>query len=298
MEYNISKENWDTIISYAQAAYDIHSAEIGGMSVMVEGDDEWTLHDPVILKQEVSAGNCVLDKEALAVYYATAGEKWKKHNFRFCWWHSHHTMKAFWSGTDLTAIQEFSEGDISFALVVNLKEEYEFRVSVWKPLEVHQDVELNIGERSVDSKITEEVKALTSKPTYINTWGNKTKSTYMQNGKFRHNEMTLWNNSFGIIDDPIDIVINEVTDLCSDFITETISFSDWKREVASINREYKKYGIKVTNNLKKHELVVVSHELHGPEGLVEVDEQKYKANKGKEDKNGTDNTLSGHYLPF
>ena len=296
MDYNISKKNWDTIIGYAQTAYDIHKAEIGGMSVMVEGQDSWTLHDPVILKQEVSSGNCVLDKEALAIYYATAGEKWKKYNFRFCWWHSHHTMKAFWSGTDLTAIEEFSEGDISFALVVNLKEEYEFRVSVWKPLEVHQDVELNIGERLVNQAMIDEVKALTTKPTVGYQWGNKTKSTY------RHNEMTLWNNSYGLINEPmepLEEVIDAVHELCSDFIVEGITFSDWKRTAADINREYKKYGIKVRNNMSKAKLIEIAHELHGPDGLVEVDEKKYKATiKDKEGKNGTDNTLSGYNLPF
>ena len=33
-------------------------------------------------------------------------------------------MSAFWSGTDINAINEFSDGDLSFALVVNLKGEY------------------------------------------------------------------------------------------------------------------------------------------------------------------------------
>ena len=294
MEYNISKKNWDTIIGYAQSAYDIHKSEIGGMSVMVEGKDGWTMHDPVILKQEVSAGNCVLDKEALAIYYATAGEKWKKYNFRFCWWHSHHTMKAFWSGTDLDAIQEFHEGDISFALVVNLKEEYEFRVSVWKPLGVHQDVELNIGERLVNHQMLEEVKALTTKPTVGYKWGKKTGSTY------RHNEMTLWNESYGIVEvnEPLDEVNQIVNELCGDFIVEEVNYTEWKRNIAEVNKEYKKYGIKVKNNISKVKLIEVSHSLHGPEGLIEVDAEKYQANKDKEEKNGTNNTVSGYRLPF
>ena len=90
--------------------------------------------------------------------------KYKDNDFRFCWWHSHHTMGAFWSGTDLSSIDEYGEGesDLSFALVVNLKEEYKCRVSVWKPVEVHQDVELEIvGEKDVEIplEIVTEVKA-------------------------------------------------------------------------------------------------------------------------------------------
>ena len=90
--------------------------------------------------------------------------KYKDTNFRFCWWHSHHTMGAFWSGTDLSSIDEYGEGesDLSFALVVNLKEEYKCRISVWKPLQVHQDVELEIvGKEDVEIplEIVTEVKA-------------------------------------------------------------------------------------------------------------------------------------------
>ena len=68
-------------------------------------------------------------------------------------------MKAFWSGTDLTAIKEYSDGDFSFALVVNLDEEYKLRVSVWKPFEVHEDVDLSIitKEKKVPQRIQDEV---------------------------------------------------------------------------------------------------------------------------------------------
>ena len=150
----ITHKNWKKIQNYAQCSYDKWNAEIGGMAVMVQSPEDsekndiekgdWVLLDPVILKQEVSAGNCELDKEALAEYYGKYANKFKDFNFRFCWWHSHHNMAAFWSSTDLKAIDEFNEGDISFALVVNLKEEYKFRVSIWKPIEVHQDVEIEI----------------------------------------------------------------------------------------------------------------------------------------------------------
>ena len=43
----------------------------------------------------------------------------------FCWWHSHHTMKAFWSGTDHATIEEFAENGSVFAIVVNNKAEHE-----------------------------------------------------------------------------------------------------------------------------------------------------------------------------
>ena len=169
-EFYISQNNWNKIISYAGISYDEYKAEIGGMSVMVEDQDgDWELKDPVILKQIVTAGNTHLDKDELATYYTTTAKKYAKKNFRFCWWHSHHTMSAFWSGTDTDTIDEFSDGDFSFALVVNLKEEYKFRVSIWKPFPMHKDVELDIlcNEKKFPKKLVDEVKELCSKPESI-----------------------------------------------------------------------------------------------------------------------------------
>ena len=162
--FYVTKKNWDKILGYAEEAYNEHKSEIGGMSVMVEDKEgNWELQDPVILKQEISSGNTVLEKEALAEYYTKKAMKMKKHNFRFCWWHSHHKMNAFWSGTDITAIEEFSDGDFSFALVVNLKDEYKFRVSMWKPFEVHQDIKLNIiGGSRCTKAMAKEVEELCS----------------------------------------------------------------------------------------------------------------------------------------
>jgi len=167
--FYITQKNWDKILGYAEEAYETEKSEIGGMSVMVEDKDgDWTLEQPVILKQEITAGNTVLEKEALSRYYSKVGKKMDNKNFRFCWWHSHHTMSAFWSGTDITAINEYSDGDFSFALVVNLKGEYKFRVSVWNPVEAHQDVELEIidTKHRCTKKMKEEVKSLCTKPTY------------------------------------------------------------------------------------------------------------------------------------
>ena len=115
------------------------------MAVTIQDkDDDWEIKEPVIMKQEVGGGSCDLDKTELAEYYSKMAMKYKNKNMRFCWWHSHAKMSAFWSGTDTSTIDEYKDGDLSFALVVNVKGDYKCRVSLWKPFVVHQDVELNI----------------------------------------------------------------------------------------------------------------------------------------------------------
>jgi hypothetical protein len=189
--YYISKKDYNTIINYATAAYETMKCEIGGMSICYQDEDgDWIVADPVIIKQEVTGGTCDLDKDELANYYCKAAKKHAKRNFRFCWWHSHHTMGVFWSGTDIKGINEYSDGDLSFALVVNLKRENKFRISMWKPVVMHEDTTLQILESkgsSVPKKILDEVEELCNKPSY-------NYSSWKKDKKDDKNQSNLWDD--------------------------------------------------------------------------------------------------------
>ena len=188
--YNIEYKDWRKIQGYARSAHKLfQGAEIGGMAVMEEVEKgEWWLKTPVILKQTISGGNCSLDKEELAHYYTDVAIKRKKNKnrYRFLWWHSHHTMGAFWSGTDDKAIDEFSDGDISFALVVSWKDhpdEHILRISQWDPEEHHTDTEFNIANKPeynhIAKSIVKEVEKKCSQ--YVST----VKSTTVQGFGYR-----------------------------------------------------------------------------------------------------------------
>ena len=184
--FYIKRETWNKIIDYAKIAYQEYKAEIGGMSIIYKDKEgDWIVERPVILKQEISGSNTSIDKDELAKYYtkeaAFMQEKHPNIDYRFLWWHSHHTMDAFWSGTDHKAIEEFSDGDMSFALVVNLKEEYKFRISLWEPIKVAQDVTLNIIDKEpakLNPDMIKEVKKLCEKETpvtHVNNWTTRNK---------------------------------------------------------------------------------------------------------------------------
>jgi hypothetical protein len=168
--YNVDYKVWKKIQDYAHSAHDLfNGAEIGGMAIMEEREKgEWWLIDPIILKQEVSGGSTSLDQEELAHYYTDVAMKRKNNplRYRFLWWHSHHTMGAFWSGTDDKAIEEMSDGDFSFALVVSWKSdpnEHILRVSYWDPEEAHVDTEFDIIDQPVKKIAKSIVKEVTEK---------------------------------------------------------------------------------------------------------------------------------------
>ena len=258
--YYISKKNYDTIINYATAAYETMKAEIGGMSICYQDEDgDWVVTDPVILKQKVTGGTCDLDQDALADYYCRAAKKHGKKNFRFCWWHSHHTMGVFWSGTDIKGINEYSDGDLSFALVVNLKRENKFRASMWQPVVMHEDTTLEILENkgsSVPKKILKEVEELCEKPAYnYTTWKSKKKDDKYQSNLW-DDDTYGYNYSYGMYaEDKINTgagkevesaqffnyCYNKVSDWIDGMAQGTLTYSAYVKEVEKANKDLEKF---------------------------------------------------------
>ena len=298
MEVFIDKECWDKIINYAKAAYHTEKCEIGGMSVVTQDTDgDWLIQEPVILKQEIGGTTCDLDKEELAKYYTQMAIKYKDINFRFCWWHSHHTMSAFWSGTDLSSIDEYGEGesDLSFALVVNLKEEYKCRVSVWKPVEIHQDVELNILNNTsnivIPAEILTEVKAKCDTRSITTTYNGNAKQLSLVNtheidglnakSKYNWSNYNLLQDDLTLIDAPTQ---QETADFEAKFeyavskITEyvrQVTIGDWpirkfKKAIKETNKQLDPYGIQISELTKKdlEEFLEMNSE---PFELIETD---------------------------
>ena len=293
MEVYIDKECWDKIINYAKAAYHTEKCEIGGMSVVIQDKDgDWKIQEPVILKQEIGGTTCDLDKEELAKYYTKVALEYKWANFRFCWWHSHHTMQAFWSGTDISSIEEYGEGesDLSFALVVNLKEEYKCRVSVWKPVEIHQDVELNIlsDEEKVEIpvEILTEVKAKCETRSIISSGYSRT-----QNG---NTTLPLWDdtrnnwNKYRLLEDNLTNVCVPTQQEVANFeakyeyacmkaqeFLHQVTIGDWsmhkfKKAIRETNKQIEIYGVQI-EELNKRELQEFTEMESAPYELIVCD---------------------------
>tara|TARA_R100000234_G_scaffold120092_1_gene105353 strand:+ start:1096 stop:2172 length:1077 start_codon:yes stop_codon:yes gene_type:complete len=135
------KHFWD-MIYYARTAWEEHGTEISGYApVLLENTirgypkEQYPIMErPSILKQDCTAATTTLDKQAIADYMSKIYKEMdredeldiiKEGKLVYCWWHSHHTMKAFWSATDKATIKEFAEKGPMFAIVVNNNAEYE-----------------------------------------------------------------------------------------------------------------------------------------------------------------------------
>jgi len=235
--FYMSNKNWNTLQNYARHAWTEYSSEIGGFLIAEQDEDnKWKMHKPVILKQEISGGNTILDKDALAEYYVKTAIKMKNKPFQFVWWHSHHTMEVFWSGTDLTAIDEFSNGLMSISLVINLKEEYKLRVNLWKPYKMHEDVEMDIIDKPkvkiVPKGIRSSVDELCSKPVSITYLGNNKLAKYKISDKTR-DQMAIWQQP-GYFDSELIQLEAKLDNILVDYL-QSLDYNTYVSQIKELN---------------------------------------------------------------
>ncbi len=267
----IKEKAWNTMQQYAGIAYDKDKNEISGLIPYkltkhpISDETVYELFDPVILKQENSGTTTELDGEALRDYQVKAGMKYGT-DIRFCWWHSHHTMGAFWSGTDDKEIKAWKNDSWSLALVVNLFGEYKLNVSVWKPIEFSEDVPLEIVRDipKVTKKQLKEYDELCSNKTAVVHTGWQSK------GYTPHNQVTMWNNQtkedaldpnahkklkwvHGESMEPyaelIEALDEAISDIVDDFCQGTMDYKEYSSKIKMLNKDLKLRNAKVKINI-------------------------------------------------
>ena len=240
-----TEKDWYKLQAWATLAYEEDKNEISGlMTAVPQEDGRFKVGDVEILKQENTGTNTDLDGDAVSAYMMKYGMKYNNPDMKFVWWHSHHTMGAFWSGTDNKEIEAWKNNSFSLALVINLKEEYLFRVSFWKtnglPMEQHVDTTLTIERAQPLIKITETMKKkyeeLCSSPqivrhSNVSGWGG----TYMYG-----NQQNIWQNNKELeIEKYYEQALEKASDLQDGFVDGTIQLKEWKKGVKKVNKACK-----------------------------------------------------------
>ena len=242
--FYIHEKEWHELQAWAGLAYGEDKNEISGlMTAVPDKNGRFKLGDVEILKQENGGTSTELDADAVAAYKMKYAMKYQTGHMKYVWWHSHHTMGAFWSGTDEKEINAWKNSSFSLALVINLREEYKFRVSIWNanglPLEKHIDTSLEIV-RGAKPKITSKMKTL-----YKELCEDKTSNvtTYV-GGRQWHNgwqtNLLKSNNQLDI--DSYSRMKNEVESLIDDFMSETLPWKSFKSNIKELRRECKSKG--------------------------------------------------------
>ena len=256
-DFIIEEKCWNIMQQFAGLAYDKDKNEISGLLCVKKSEHPVTnkpvylLFDPVILEQENTGTTTELDGDAIRDYTIKAGMKHGK-DIKFCWWHSHHTMGAFWSGTDQNEIEAWKNDSWSIALVVNLKQEYKLNISVWDPVEYSEDVPLEVI-RPVPKPTAKQKKQYEELCSTANPIGNHTTYTigkgWTSNSKVSNKNQTSflqnkvetvlnWKNSQNIIAlaELIENLDNDIDELISSAIAGETSYELYAKEVENMNK--------------------------------------------------------------
>ena len=259
----IHPDDFNKVIGYAAASYNEYQAEIGGQMIVVQDEEgDYILKSPEIMKQTVSGGECNLDAAELALFYVKSAKAYGK-NVRFCWWHSHHTMGAFWSGTDDHTILTNVAKDWSVSLVVNLKKEYKLRIQFFEPFLHEENVELNFltVESEINDDILKEVKEkCTKEATVVTTYahGYQQQNLLADNTDYGYGDSYVYGhynrhtgntfNKSGIPPKIFEEAEQDVDKLLDDINLATTGpegLEEYIKRTTQLNKDYKKYNFKV-----------------------------------------------------
>ena len=248
--FYIPEKSWYELQGWAKLAHDEDKNEISGlMTAIPQEDGRYKLSDVEILKQENTGSNTTLDGDAVSEYKMKYAMKYKNKDMKFVWWHSHHTMDAFWSGTDLKEIDAWENDSFSLALVINLREEYKFRVSVWKAggLEInqHYDIPLSI-ERKAKTKITDKMKTLYEElcdsPT-ITHYGGWNRGRQMGINYNNHAMNVKQREESLNLESAYTQTIEKLDNLNDAFMDSSLNFNQLKKEYKKVNTTLKEKSI-------------------------------------------------------
>ena len=167
-------------------------------------------------------------------------------------------MEAFWSTTDEKEIKAWKNKSWSSALVINLRGEYLLRISVWSPIESHEDIPLEIIRDIPEpsKKMLKEYEELCSKKVdvshvvtngygYVKNWQQKTLFTTQVN-PLEDTTKLEWNASDSpeMYSELLDAVDSELEKLHTSLIKGEKKFNQYKNEVKALNAHLKKRNAK------------------------------------------------------
>ena len=267
-KFIIEEKAWNVMQQFARIAYDKDDNEISGLIPYklvkhpVSDEKVYELFDPVILKQENTGTTTELDGEAIRDYQIKAGMKHGT-DIKFCWWHSHHTMGAFWSGTDQNEIEAWENDSWSLALVVNLYQEYKLNVSVWQPIKHSEDVDLEIIRtmskptkkqlKEYDELCSDKTSVITNTNSgwYKRTYGNQTsmwKKPVGQEDALLDSVKLNWidGESIAPYAELIECVDEAIDDIIEEFCKGRIDYDQYSKTIDTMNKQLKEKNAKMS----------------------------------------------------
>lgn len=142
--------------------------EVSGFGKVVRLDGHLHVRDAFLIKQENTGGSTDIDPEDMArTMYRTKDEPGDL-NF---WWHSHHNMAAYFSGTDDDTIKQFGKNGWILATVFNHRDEHKTSLFVNEPTNILiEDLKLEILQPALPEQLVASCDASYKEKVSVKKW--------------------------------------------------------------------------------------------------------------------------------
>ncbi len=146
IKFQIDYNTWKKLLNFAQATFDAHKSEVSGYMTLTANEDGYIMENPELLLQEVSGMSTEIEGNSIQKYITKYLSK-LGHDIKFVWWHTHPEFGTSFSVTDDTTINATPHknlGDFATSLCINLKGDYNMRVTTWNPFKYDHKQDLTI----------------------------------------------------------------------------------------------------------------------------------------------------------
>lgn len=157
------------IVHLKLAAYvNATDLEVSGLGALSTTDKMLRVDNVYLIKQEVSQTETEIDGTGAAefiTHWIGQGKPLEKIKL---WWHSHASMKLFWSGTDNKTCRKLTESWM-LALVTNHKGEYLARLELRQPFDLSTEIDVTVempGSQKIEEAARAEVKEKVKQKVY------------------------------------------------------------------------------------------------------------------------------------
>lgn len=221
MQVHIDEEAYQKIMHWVRKA---NNYEVSGLGTVVYDKENHVMRvtDAFLLKQENTQSTTDIDEHSIGELEYEVHKSQSPGELRF-WWHSHCNMKVFWSGTDMSTIEQLGNGGWFLSTVFNLKEEMRSCIYITDPMKVFHDElpttiiskistdDLELALESIGVKAVSNIENLfehiESKicPSLIKQWDDQydekviIKSPVVYSGNFKYGNGGYYNNNYNYI---------------------------------------------------------------------------------------------------
>ena len=224
MKLYLTSESWQKMSYFVDEV----KTEISGLGKVEKTEEgEFIVTDVRIFEQVVSGAHSDIEAEALAKFQVELIKGNENPAEWVLWWHSHASMKTFFSQRDTDTIDESTDFRYLISLVTNHAHDFDARVDIFDPCRIWTALDTEVLPTEPDPKLIKscqkQIKAKIKTP--------PPRKVGFQEMKGKGKAQPLWNRSHNVNDEEEEEAPRMLP------VSEILENEEWEREAEAYYSE-------------------------------------------------------------